>query len=83
VERQIRNLKKRKAAGRDGVQNEAWMYGAERMVDRMVELMNEVWRGEGFPVDWREGVIRPIFKKGEKNKAENHRGITFLNTGYL
>jgi hypothetical protein len=65
------------------VQNEAWMYGAERMVDRMVELMNEVWRGEGFPVDWREGVIRPIFKKGEKNKAENHRGITFLNTGYL
>jgi hypothetical protein len=54
------------------------MYGTERMV----ELMNGVWRGEGFPVDWREGVICPIFKKGEKNRAENYRGITLLNTGY-
>jgi hypothetical protein len=76
------DLKKRKAPGRDGVQNEAWMYGTERMVERMVELMNGVCRGEGFPVDWREGVICPIFKKGEKNRAENYRGITLLNTGY-
>ncbi|KAH0816889.1 hypothetical protein GEV33_005903 [Tenebrio molitor] len=82
VERHIRHLKKRKAPGWDGVQNEAWMYGTERMVERMVELMNGVWRGEGFPADWREGVICPIFKKGEKNRAENYRGITLLNTGY-
>jgi hypothetical protein len=82
VEKQIRHLKKRKAPGWDGVQNEAWMYGTERMVERMVELMNGVWRGEGFPADWREGVICPIFKKGEKNRAENYRGITLLNTGY-
>jgi hypothetical protein len=75
-------VKKRKAPGCDGVQNEAWMYGTERMVERMVELMNGVWRGEGFPVDWREGVICPIFKKGEENRAENYRGITLLNTWY-
>jgi hypothetical protein len=60
LERQIRNLQRRKAPVRDGVQNEAWMYGTERMVESMVELMNGVWRGEGFPVDWREGVICPI-----------------------
>ncbi|XP_068900490.1 golgin subfamily A member 6-like protein 25 [Tenebrio molitor] len=82
VGKHIRYLKKRKAPGWDGVQNEAWMYGTERMVERMVELMNGVWRGEGFPEDWREGVICPIFKKGEKNRAENYRGITLLNTGY-
>jgi hypothetical protein len=78
VERHIRHLKKRKAPGWDGVQNEAWMYRTERMV----ELMNGVWRGEGFPADWREGVICPIFKKVEKNRAENYREITLLNTGY-
>jgi hypothetical protein len=78
VGKHIRYLKKRKAPGWDGVQNEAWMYGTERMV----ELMNGVWRGEGFPEDWREGVICPTFKKGEKNRAENYRGITLLNTGY-
>jgi hypothetical protein len=35
-----------------------------------------------IPVDWREGVICPIFKQGEENRAENYRGITLLNTGY-
>jgi hypothetical protein len=36
VERQIRKLKKRKARG--------GMYGTERMVERMAELMNGVYR---------------------------------------
>jgi hypothetical protein len=35
----------------------------------MIELMNGVWRGEGFPIEWREGVISPIYKKDEKNKS--------------
>jgi hypothetical protein len=52
------------------VQNEAWMCWTEGIVERMVELLNDVWRGEGFPVDWRESVNCPIYKKGEKNRAE-------------
>jgi hypothetical protein len=64
------------------VQSEAWMYGTERMVKRMVELINEIWRGEESSVNWRGGVICPIYIKREKNRAENYRGITFLNTGY-
>jgi hypothetical protein len=78
VERHIRKLKKRKIPGRDGLQNEAWMYWSERMA----ELINGVWRGEEFSVDWSEGVICPIYKKGAKNRAKNYRGITLLNTGY-
>jgi hypothetical protein len=48
------------------------------MVERLVEIMKAVWRGKGFPVDWREGVICPIYKKGEKNKVENYGRITLL-----
>jgi hypothetical protein len=51
VERQIRKLKKRKAPERDEAQNEAWMYGTEGIVGRLVEPMKGVWRGEGFPID--------------------------------
>jgi hypothetical protein len=40
-----KELEKTKAAGRDEVQNEAWMYETEKMVERMVELMNGVWIG--------------------------------------
>jgi hypothetical protein len=42
VERQIRKLKKRKATGRNVVQNEAWMYGTEGTLETIVELINDV-----------------------------------------
>jgi hypothetical protein len=59
-------VKNRKAPVRDGVQNEAWMDGTEGIVEILVEVMNGVWREEGFPVDWRECVICPIHKEGER-----------------
>jgi hypothetical protein len=82
LEQQLRKLKRKKAPGRDGIQNESWMYGTEREVDRLLEIMNGVWKGEGFPQEWKEGIICPIYKKGEKDTASNYRGITLLNTAY-
>jgi hypothetical protein len=82
LEQQLRKLKRKKAPGRDGIQNESWIYGTEREVDRLLEIMNGVWKGEGFPQEWKEGIICPIYKKGEKNTASNYRGITLLNTAH-
>ncbi|KAH0816507.1 hypothetical protein GEV33_006284 [Tenebrio molitor] len=82
LEQQLRKLKRKKAPGRDGIQNKSWIYGTEREVDRLLEIMNGVWKGEGFPQEWKEGIICPIYKKGEKDTASNYRGITLLNTAY-
>jgi hypothetical protein len=82
LERQLRKLERKKAPGMDGIQNESWIYGTEREVDRLLEIMNGVWKGEGFPQEWKEGIICPIYKKGEKDTASNYRGITLLNTAY-
>ena len=82
VKRQIERLKKEKAPGGDGIKNEAWLYGTEEVIDRLTEIMNEVWKGKGFPRQWTEGVICPIHKKGNTKEAQNYRGITLLNTSY-
>jgi sorting nexin-29 len=35
-----------------------------------------------MPDDWKVGLIVPLFKKGNKMKCENYRGIILLNVAY-
>jgi hypothetical protein len=40
LEQQLRKLKRKKAPRMDGIKNESWIYGTEREVDRLLEIMN-------------------------------------------
>lgn len=82
VRRMIKKLKKKKAAGIDGIPNEAWMYGGEKLEKTVWEMCNRAWKGEEIPASWREGVIVPIRKKGKGSKVEDYRGITLMSTAY-
>jgi len=51
-------------------------------MDRLKRIMQRICDTGEIPEGWKEGWIYPIFKKGEKNKAENYRGITLMDTAY-
>lgn len=82
IKNEIKRLKRGKAAGRDGIKNEAWKEGGEIMGKSLEKVIKGVWEGEGFPESWRVGVVVPIWKRGERREPGNYRGVTMTSTGY-
>ena len=78
VRESLKGLKKGKAVGVGGMPNEAWMNGGENVVRAVWRICNGVWMGEGWPEEWKEGVIVPVAKKGKGEAAGDHRGITLM-----
>ena len=82
IGRVIRNLKEGKAGGGGGIRNEVWKMGGPEVEEWLWSLCNRVWRREGWPEEWREGVVVPVLKKGAGDKVEDYRGITLTQTAY-
>lgn len=45
----------------------------------MWRMCNKVWRGEGWPEDWKLGIMVLELKKGEGNRVEDYRGIALTD----
>jgi hypothetical protein len=45
----------------------------------MYNLILSIWSKEQLPMEWLQGIIRPIHKKGEQTIFSNYRPITLLN----
>lgn len=38
-------------------------YGGKEVREGLREVCNRVWKGEGWPEKWGEGVVVPVIKK--------------------
>lgn len=41
-----------------------------------------MWKEGEIPTDWKTSFIVPLFKKGDKAKEKNYRGISLLASAY-
>jgi len=83
VKKAIRNLKNSKAAGTDGIRLELIKYGRNKLLNRMYELVRQVWEEERVPPEeWKETIIVPINKRGDRDRCENYKGIAMGNAAY-
>ncbi|VDP25942.1 unnamed protein product [Schistosoma curassoni] len=72
----IRQIKNGKAAGPDNIPAEAPKSDVEVTTSMLHLLFKKIWEEEKVPMDWREGHIIKIPKKGNLSKCENYRGIS-------
>jgi hypothetical protein len=66
VEIAIAKLKKYKSPGSDEIPSELIQAGGETLLSAIHKLTNSVWNIEELPVQWKEAIIVPVHKKGDK-----------------
>jgi len=74
------NKKNGKAPGQDNINSELYKYAPVEFKLRLIQFLNNIYRENSIPNEWRNAVINPIFKKGERREHKNYRGISILNT---
>jgi hypothetical protein len=82
VEIAIGKLKSYKSQGNDQIPAELIKAGGETLCSEIHKLICSTWNLEELPQQWKESVIIPIHKKGDKTVCNNYRGIFLLSTAY-
>ena len=70
------NLDPNKACGPDGISPRLLKTVAEEVTPALTLLFWNSYQTGTLPLDWKLAHITPVFKKGERYKAENYRPIS-------
>jgi hypothetical protein len=80
VEMAIEKLKRYKSPGVDQIPAELIKAGGSKICSEIHKLIISVYNKEEFSDQWKESIIVPIYKKGDKTDCSNYRGISlFIN----
>jgi hypothetical protein len=78
----LKYLKNNKAAGADSIAAELLKNSEPNLVDALHAVIQQAWASETLLKSRTEGVLRPVYKKGDKLDCKNYRGICLLNVTY-
>jgi hypothetical protein len=82
VQMAIEKLKRHKSPGIDQIPAELIKAGGRIIRCDIHKLVICVWNTKELPEEWKESIIVPIYKKGDKTDCSNYRGISLLSTTY-
>jgi hypothetical protein len=82
VEIAIGKLKSYKSPGTDQIPAELIKAGDEMLYSEIQRLICCIWNKEELPQQWKEFIIVPTYKKGDKTDCNNYQGISLLSTAY-
>ena len=62
VKKTMTNLKNNKMAGTDGIHPELIKYRGNKLLNRIYELVRQIWEEDRIPEEWKETIIVLIQK---------------------
>jgi hypothetical protein len=78
----IENMGNNKTAGMDKVSIEIYKDMPDEFLEIIKDIFNLCMKHKTMPTVWKEGVIFPIYKKGDESELTNYRPIALLQTQY-
>ena len=78
IQKAIRKLKYKKAAGIDGISAEFYKHGCKELLLALVLLFNTIIANGDYPSSWTTGIIHPVHKKADHNVPDNYRKVTVM-----
>jgi hypothetical protein len=78
----IGKLKRYKSPGVDQIPADLIQAGEETLRSEIDKLIKLIWNKEELPHQWKESIVLPIHKNGDKTYCSNYRGISLLSTAY-
>ena len=85
VHKLLKNLKPHKATGPDAVPSFIFKAAATELAPALTRLFQMTLDSGLVPKDWKEALVVPIFKKGDKHQPANYRpvSLTFITCKLL
>jgi hypothetical protein len=79
VEKLLKSLKDHKASGPDDISPRLLKHLAPHLAPVLTLLYRATLKQGTIPDEWRTAHVVPIFKKGDKHKAENYRPVSLTS----
>jgi hypothetical protein len=73
-------LKRYESPGIDQIPAELIQAGGETLCSEIHKLIKLIWNKEELPHQWKESIVVPIHKQGDKTDCSNYRVISLLST---
>lgn len=82
IEMALREMKKNKAPGEDGIVIESIKAGGEKLINALKVLFNKCLEHEQIPTSWNNAIMIIMHKKGDPTDLKNYRPISLLSQVY-
>jgi hypothetical protein len=78
----VAKMERYKSPGSDQILADFIQAGGEILCSKIHKLINSIWDKEELPDQWKESIIIPVHKKGDKTECNNYHGISLVSNSY-